>query len=134
MKNHTIDAAAVSPCCVVSSRRPPVCGWLCVPMLMLSIELLQPLHALEANPAATAVASSWTLAGGGPVDPRASGAAPAISDTGNFALRMFVFLNWPALPGMRGVPDPSGRQFAHRRPCGRDLPIGQVDLRCVLER
>ncbi len=109
MKNHTTDAADVPPCCVVSSRRPPVCGWLCVPMLMLSIEFLQPLHALEANPAATAVPSSWTLAGGGPVDPRASGAAPAISNTGNFALRMFVFLNWPALPGMRGVPDPSGR-------------------------
>lgn len=38
-----------------------------------------------------------------PVDPRSRGSAGVLSDPGQFSVDAFIFLNWPAIVGQRGV-------------------------------
>jgi hypothetical protein len=44
-----------------------------------------------------------------PADPRSRGAAAVAADPGQFAVDMFVSMNWPAQPNARGVPNADGR-------------------------
>jgi hypothetical protein len=52
---------------------------------------------------------SGNIAGVTLPDPRARGAAAVVADPGQFAVDMFVSMNWPAQPNMRGVPNSNGR-------------------------
>ncbi len=51
------------------------------------------------------------LSGGtyAPSDPRARGTTAVLTDPGQFAVDMFVAMNWPAQPGQRGIPNSNGQ-------------------------
>ncbi len=61
------------------------------------------LPAQEQTPPKAAKSARKAALKAAPVDPRSAGAEAALSNTGEFAAQMFVFVNWPAVPGLRGV-------------------------------
>lgn len=64
---------------------------------------------LPARPTATGAALGSRAARALPVDPRTRGREFAEQNGGQFAVDMFLQVNWPALPGYRGRPDSDAR-------------------------
>lgn len=72
--------------------------------LVLALLLLvrPPANQLSNKPPPQPIKPTLTAA---PVDPRTRGAAAALANPGQFAVDLFVYANWPAVSGQRGVPD-----------------------------